>query len=99
MSERRRRLEGSSPVGSEKNAREERLRTLYRAAYQPVQPSEALQRRVAAAMTQHDTRGDRQSGRRPLPFGWGPAVRAVAAASLLLVLGLLFARWDHSRAR
>src|SRR4051794_14014395 len=71
-------------------APEERIRTLYAAAYPPAypsgEPSDVLSQRVADLAALHDAR-PAQSQRGWLPLGWRYAAGATAAA-LMLTLAL-----------
>src|SRR5438309_527505 len=103
MSSERERITGEgSPGESGQDRREERLRALYTEAYLPLDPSEALERRVAAVMARHVPE---PAARRPArlawwplrPIGWGPAAGALAAALLLAALGLTLVWREHGR--
>src|ERR1051326_6060798 len=97
MSERDRRIWEQIPDESTADPREERLRVLCAAVYDPVKPSEALRRKVAEVTQLQDIRS-----RRPAGPWWVPAVRWVPAAgiltaALLLVLGLVLVRSNEHR--
>jgi hypothetical protein len=67
--------------------REERLRALYERAYQPVEPSEALRRRVAGAAAR--SLGDRG---RPTRLWWRGIAWGLAGVGAVLLVALLVPR-------
>src|SRR5437016_6960929 len=99
MNERDERASNTAAGERREDRREERLQSLFTAAYLPLDPCEACARRVAAVVAEREAQQARRRGWRSVPFGWGSAVSAVAAAALLIALGLSLARWHDSRAR
>jgi hypothetical protein len=104
MSERRHTVRGSAPTESGEDLREERLRALFREAYQPVKPSGALRRRVAAARARSFVARVPDAG--PAPSAWALCLRGaqglaagVAAAALLATIGVALSRREHARPR
>src|SRR5689334_2709145 len=97
MSERKTWLKPPAPDVSENDPREERLRILYRAAYQPASPSEALRRRVARTIAEPN------APIAPQGFGWvrqigrAPATRMAAASLFLVAVSLVLAWMGHER--
>ncbi|HET9470283.1 MAG TPA: hypothetical protein VFO24_04200, partial [Usitatibacter sp.] len=98
MNERDERERNTPPGESREDPREEKLQSLFTAAYLPLDPSEALVRRVAAVVAEREAQEVRRRWW-SLPFGWGSAVSAVAAAALLIALGWTLLRGHHGRAR
>jgi hypothetical protein len=97
MSERDRRIWEHISDESTADPREERLRVLCAAAYDPVKPSEALRRKVAEVSQLQDTRSRCPAGPWWVPaMRWAPAA-GILAAVLLLVLGLTLVRSNEHR--
>src|SRR5947209_12230882 len=92
MNEREQTGMGSDPG---RDPRDERLRSLLQAAYPAAEPDEALERSVAEMAARHAVRATRRREWWRLPFRWEPTLGAVAAAALLVVLGLMLAHRDH----
>jgi hypothetical protein len=96
MSERMKPEAASRAISEEPE--EARLRALYAAAYVPVKPSAALQRRVAALMAPDEAwMPSRCTARRARRLEWVPV--ATLAVALLAVLGLMLARASRDGAR
>jgi hypothetical protein len=71
--------EGRQP--STDDPREERLQALYTAAYLPLDPSEALEQRVARITAQSNAESARSRGGWPLPIAWAPGLLGMQARS------------------
>src|SRR5437016_5835875 len=99
MNERDERASNTAAGERREDRREERLQSLFTAAYLPLDPCEACARRVAAVVAEREAQQARRRQWWSGPFGWGSAVSAVAAAALLIALGLTLVRWHDSRTR
>jgi hypothetical protein len=93
MTERERMKPESVP---EQDPRDERLRSLLKAAYPASELPEALEQSVAELAARQSARATRRGAWWPLPMGWGLAAGAVAA-TLVVVLGVVLARWSDHR--
>jgi hypothetical protein len=90
--------ESNVGTGSE-DLRDERVRALYAAAYPAAypstEPSQELERRVAALAAQHDARSSRSQAGWLLSPRWRSGAGAMAAAALIVALGLKLATRNH----
>src|SRR5438094_6463067 len=77
----------TAPRDGSEAAREAQVQALFVAAYRPLEPSDAFQRRVAEVVAERDAQRVRRRAWGPRPLGWA-SVTAIGLVLLLVAVGL-----------